>query len=52
MGNADGILGVAGFEDERIDVDFRHDRVSVTTSNGRRPHYSMVTARATRSKTA
>src|SRR5690242_508439 len=48
MGNADGILGVAGFNDERIDVDFRRDRVSVTPSTGKRPHYSMVTARATR----
>jgi hypothetical protein len=26
MGNADGILGVAGFEDQRIDVDFKRDR--------------------------
>src|SRR6186713_642520 len=48
MGNADGILGVAGFQDQRIDVDFKRDRVSVLTSNGRRPHYSMVTARALR----
>jgi predicted aspartyl protease len=48
MGNADGILGVAGFKDERIDVDFKRDRVSVLTSNGRRPHFSMVTARAIR----
>jgi predicted aspartyl protease len=48
MGNADGILGVAGFKDERIDVDFKRDRVSVETSTGRRPHYSMVTARAQR----
>jgi len=48
MGNADGILGVAGFHDQRIDVDFRRDRVSVMESNGRRPHYSMVTARAQR----
>ena len=48
MGNADGILGVAGFQDQRIDVDFKRDRVSVLESNGRRPHYSMVTARATR----
>ena len=46
MGNADGILGVAGFQDQRIDVDFKRDRVSVLESNGRRPHYSMVTARA------
>jgi len=48
MGNADGILGVAGFNDQRIDVDFKRDRVSVLESNGKRPHYSMVTARATR----
>jgi predicted aspartyl protease len=48
MGNADGILGVAGFQDQRIDVDFKRDRVSVIESNGKRPHYSMVTARATR----
>lgn len=48
MGNADGILGVAGFQDQRIDVDFKKDRVSVLVSNGRRPHYSMVTARAER----
>jgi predicted aspartyl protease len=48
MGNADGILGVAGFHDQRIDVDFKRDRVSVLASNGKRPHYSLVTARATR----
>ncbi len=48
MGNADGILGVAGFDDQRIDVDFKKDRVTVLASNGKRPHYSMVTARATR----
>jgi predicted aspartyl protease len=48
MGNADGILGVAGFHDQRIDVDFRNDRVSVHESDGRRPHFSLVTARATR----
>jgi predicted aspartyl protease len=48
MGNADGILGVAGFEDQRIDVDFKRDRVTVLESTGKRPHYSMVTARAHR----
>jgi predicted aspartyl protease len=50
MGNADGILGVAGFKDQRIDVDFKKDRVSVLESNGRRPHFSMVTARAHRNE--
>ena len=50
MGNADGILGVAGFGDQRIDVDFKKDRVSVVQSNGRRPHYSLVTTRVERNK--
>lgn len=50
MGNADGILGVAGFHDQRIDVDFKRDRVQVLTSSGRRPHFSMVTARAQRNQ--
>ena len=48
MGNADGILGVAGFGDQRIDVDFKRDRVTVLPSNGRRPHYSLVTTRVER----
>ncbi len=48
MGNADGILGVAGFHNQRIDVDFKRDRVTVLEANGRRPHYSLVTARALR----
>jgi predicted aspartyl protease len=51
MGNADGILGVAGFHDQRIDVDFKRDRVTVLESTGRRPHFSMVTARAHRNTT-
>ena len=51
MGNADGILGVAGFNDQRIDVDFKRDRVQVLESSGRRPHFSMVTARAHRHAT-
>lgn len=50
MGNADGILGVAGFHDQRIDVDFKRDRVTVLESNGRRPHYSLVTSRAHRNE--
>ncbi len=50
MGNADGILGVAGFHDQRIDVDFKRDRVTVLESNGRRPHYSLVTSRAQRNE--
>jgi predicted aspartyl protease len=48
MGNADGILGVAGFHNQRIDVDFKRDRVTVLESNGRRPSFTLVTARAHR----
>jgi hypothetical protein len=50
MGNADGILGVAGFGDQRIDVDFKRDKVQVLKSNGRRPHYSLVTTRVERNQ--
>lgn len=32
MAGADGILGVAGLLRERITVDFRHDRISITRS--------------------
>jgi predicted aspartyl protease len=35
MADADGILGVAGLKDERLLVDFRHDRVVITRSFGR-----------------
>jgi predicted aspartyl protease len=48
MGNADGILGVAGFQDQRIDVDFRRDRVSVAASNGRPVRFDMISSRALR----
>src|SRR5688572_2412407 len=48
MGNADGILGVAGFQDQRIDVDFRRDRVSVAASSGRPARFDMIKARAHR----
>jgi predicted aspartyl protease len=48
MGNADGILGVAGFQDQRIDVDFRRDRVSVMASTGRPARFDMIKARAHR----
>jgi predicted aspartyl protease len=33
---ADGILGVAGIQQMRIDVDFVHDRVEIGVSSGRR----------------
>ena len=34
MADADGILGVAGLRDERIFVDFRHDRIVITRALG------------------
>lgn len=34
MAGADGILGAAGLQDERLLVDFRHNRVVITRSHG------------------
>jgi predicted aspartyl protease len=34
MAGADGILGAAGLQDERLVVDFRHDKVVITRSHG------------------
>ncbi len=36
FGGADGILGVSGMQQMRIDVDFLHDRVAIFRSRGRR----------------
>ena len=44
---ADGILGVAGMQQMRIDVDFLHDRVTIGRSSGRRATSGYVTAKAT-----
>ncbi len=35
--DADGILGMEGFVDSRIEVDFAEDRVSIEKSSGKRP---------------
>ncbi|HET7204923.1 MAG TPA: retroviral-like aspartic protease family protein [Steroidobacteraceae bacterium] len=35
--DTDGILGMEGFDDYRIDVDFTADRVSIERSSGKRP---------------
>jgi len=43
---ADGILGVTGMQQMRIDVDFLHDRVRIGRSSGRRATSGYVTARA------
>ncbi|MET0659568.1 MAG: retropepsin-like aspartic protease [Steroidobacteraceae bacterium] len=34
MANADGILGVAGLKRHRIEVDFQHNRVSISSASG------------------
>jgi predicted aspartyl protease len=44
---ADGILGVTGMQQMRIDVDFLHDRVSIFRSGGRRATSAYVTVKAT-----
>ena len=46
FGGADGILGINALQKTRIDVDFENDRVSITTSSGRRalPGYLVVPA--------
>lgn len=34
LGGAEGVLGTAGFTDKRIDIDFRHDRITIARSHG------------------
>lgn len=34
LGGAQGVLGTAGFADKRIDIDFRHDRITIARSHG------------------
>ncbi len=48
MAGADGILGVAGLTRERISVDFRKDRITITQSKGRRGTSDMLRIPATR----
>jgi len=43
---ADGILGVAGIQQMRMDVDFIHDRVEIMPSNGKRAPVGYVTVPA------
>lgn len=42
MGGADGILGMEGFEDKRITVDFANDRFQIADSRGQRPSSAFV----------
>jgi hypothetical protein len=47
FGGADGILGVTGMQDMRIDVDFARDRVSIGRSGGKRAPFGYVVVKAT-----
>jgi predicted aspartyl protease len=46
FGGADGILGVAGIQGMRLDVDFLHDRVVIAPSSGRRAPDGFLVVRA------
>lgn len=48
MEGADGILGAAGLQDERLLVDFRHNRVSITRSQGDSVPWGFTRVRAIR----
>ena len=43
LGGADGVLGTAGLKDKRIDIDFRHDRVTIVRSHGQHAPFGFVT---------
>jgi predicted aspartyl protease len=42
MGGADGILGMRGFEDKRITVDFVKDRIKIVQSHGERAPWNFI----------
>lgn len=48
MAGADGILGAAGLKDERLLVDFRHNRVVITRSHGESVPWGFTRVWATR----
>jgi predicted aspartyl protease len=43
LGGAEGVLGTDGFSDKRIDIDFRHDLVSIARSHEQRAPPGYVT---------
>ena len=43
LGGAEGVLGTAGLSDKRIDIDFRHDRISIARSHGQRAPPEFIT---------
>jgi predicted aspartyl protease len=38
FGGAEGVLGVDGFSDKRISIDFRNDQISIRRSGAKAPH--------------
>ena len=43
LGGAEGVLGTAGLTDKRIDIDFRHDRITIVRSHGQNAPLGFVT---------
>jgi predicted aspartyl protease len=43
LGGAEGVLGTAGLTDKRIDIDFRHDRITISRSHGQRAPFEFIT---------
>ena len=43
LANADGILGIEGLSNARLDIDFAEDRVTISRSKGQRPVPGMLT---------
>ena len=43
LGGAEGVLGIAGFSDKRIDIDFLHDRITIVRSHGQHAPIGFIT---------
>ena len=49
LGGAQGVLGTAGLSDKRIEIDFRHDRITIARSHGQRAPPEFITLALERS---
>src|SRR5262249_5191688 len=43
LGGAEGVLGASGLSDKRIEIDFRHDRISIVRSHGQSAPIGFIT---------
>lgn len=43
LGGAEGVLGNEGLHDKRVDIDFRHDRITITRSRSQRAAEGFIT---------